>query len=87
MRRLILEIGERIQYNLENIYNVTEVWEDRTGTKYIANSKCPLMTTHMNNIGTSYYWFRTMIKLNQIDIHRIDTKEHKSNMFTKRLTR
>ena len=62
-------------------------WEDNTGTQNLANSKGPWMTTRTKHIGIKYHWFRSLIEPNKIEVHRIDTKRQKADIFTKGLTR
>ena len=85
-RRLLAELGERMDYKVMKKYYVSKVWEDNTGTQNLANSKEPLMTSCTKHIAIKYHWFRSMIGP-QIEILRIDTKEQRADIFTKGLTR
>ena len=86
-RRLIAELGKRMNYKLAKVSHVSKVWEDNTGTQNLANSKGPLMTSRTKHIGIKYHWFRSMIKPSEIEICRIDTKEQRADIFMKGLTR
>ena len=85
-RRLVDELGKRMNYKLDKVSHVYKVWEDNTGTQKLANSKGPLMTSRTKHIGIKYHWFRSMIG-DKIEILRIDTKEHRAYILTKGLTR
>jgi hypothetical protein len=85
-RRLMAELGERMNYKMDDISHISKVWEDNTGAQNLANSKGPLMTSRIKHIGIKYHWFRSMIGPN-IKILRIDTKDQRADMFTKGLTR
>ena len=69
-----------------NISHVSKVWEDNTGTHNLVNSKGPLMMSRKKHIAIKYHWFRLTIGP-QIEIHWIDTKEQRADIFTKGLTR
>ena len=45
-----------------------------------------IMTSRKKHIGIKYHWFRSMIGP-QIEILRIDTKEQRTDIFTKGLMR
>ena len=86
-KRLVLELGERINYDLKSVSNVSKVWEDNVGTQNLANRKGPLMTSRTKHIGIKYHLFRYKIQPNSIVILRIDTKQQRADIFTKGLTR
>ena len=73
--------------HMQGISFVCKAWEDNTCTENLANSKGPLMTSRTKHIGIKYHWFRYMIRENEIEVNRIDTKYQKADMFTKGLTR
>ena len=73
-RRLVLELGERMNMNLKSVSQVPKTWEDNVGTQNLANSKGPLMTARTKHIGIKYHWFRSKIGAG-IDIFRVDTKQ------------
>ena len=85
-RRLMAELGERMNYKIDYISHISKVWEDNTGAQNLANSKGPLMTSRTKHIGIKYHWFRSMIGPT-IKMLRIDTKDQRADMFTKGLTR
>ena len=86
-RRLVLELGERMNMELKTVSTVSKAWEDNVGTQNLANSKGPLMTSRTKHIGIKYHWFRSLIQPDSIDILRIDTKQQRADIFTKGLTR
>ena len=86
-RRLVLELGERMNMDLKSVSQVSKAWEDNVGTQNLANSKGPLMTSRTKHIGIKYHWFRSKIQPNSIDILRIETKQQRADIFTKGLTR
>ena len=50
----MLELGERLNFNLKSVSQVFEAWEDNVGTKNLAKSKVPLMTAkkHISGLNT-----------------------------------
>ena len=85
-RRLMAELVKRMNYKLNKISHVSKMWEDNTGTHNLANSKGPLITSRTKHIGIQYHWLRSMIG-DKIEILRIDTKEQRSDILTKGLTK
>ena len=49
-RRLVLELGERMNMDLKSVSQVSKAWEDNVGTQNLANSKGPLMTSRTKHI-------------------------------------
>ena len=86
VRRLITKLGEKMDYKLDKVSHVSNVWEDNTGTQNLANSKGPIMKSRTKHIGIKYHWFTSMIGP-QIEILRIATKEQRADISTKGLTR
>ena len=85
-RRLVAELVERMNYNMDKVPHISKVWGDNTGIQNLENSKGPLMASRTNHIGIKYHWFRSIIGP-EIEILRIDTKEQRTDIFTKDLTR
>ena len=54
-RRLLAELGERMNYKVINTSHISKVWEDNTGTQNLANSKGPLMTSRIKHIAIKYH--------------------------------
>ena len=54
-KRLVLELEERMNYDLKSVSNVSKVWEDNVGAQNLANSKGPLMTPRKKHIGIKYH--------------------------------
>ena len=65
-RRLVLELGERMNMNLKSVSQVSKAWEDNVGTQNLANSKGPRMTSWTKYIGIKFHWFRSKIQSNEI---------------------
>ena len=86
-RRLVLELGERMNMDHKSVSQVSKAWEDNVGTQNLANNKGPLMTSRTKHIGIKYHWFRSKIQPDSIDILRIDTKQQRADISTKSLTR
>ena len=85
-RRMMAELGERMNYKIDKAFHISKVWKDNTSTQNLANSKGSLMTSCTKHIGIRYYWFRSMIGP-QIEILRIDIQQQRADIFTKGLTR
>ena len=86
-RRLLFELENRMDYDLQEISHVSKVWEDNIGTENIANSKGTLITPRTKHIGIKYHWLKSMMKPKEIEILRINTKDQRADIFTKGLTR
>ena len=86
-KRLVLELGERIDYDLKSVSNVSKIWDDHVGTQNLVNRKDPLMTSRTKHNGIKYHWFRSKIQPDSVDILRIDTTQQMADIFTKGLTR
>ena len=76
-----------MEYDLKSVSCVSKTWEDNIGAQFFGNSKGPLMSSRTKHIGIEYHWFRSKIVPNKIEIHRIDTKVQRADIFTKGLTR
>ena len=83
----MLELNKQMNFRLDGVYLVSKVWEDNVGAEDLANGKCPMMSPRTRHIEIKYHWFREMIKPNEIEISRIDTKHQKVDLFTNSLTR
>ena len=83
---LVLESNKRMNFKLEGAYLVSKAWEDNVVAENMANGKDPMMSPRTKNIGIKYYWFREMIRPNEIEISRINTKHQIADFFTKSLT-
>lgn len=86
-RRLVLELGQRMNMDLKTVSWVSKSWEDNVGTQNLANSRGPSMTSRTKHIGIKYHCFRSQIQPDSIDILRIDTKQQREDIFTTGLTR
>ena len=47
----------------------------------------PGMTPRSKHIAVKYHWFREHLVAGQIEVHRVDTKEQKADIYTKGLAR
>ena len=66
---------------------VSMVWEDNIETQNLPNSEGLLMSSRKNHIGIKYHWFRSNVRLREIEVNSIGTKEQRADLFTKGLTR
>ena len=57
-RKFVLELGERMNMELNIVSKVSNSWEDNVGNKNLANIKFPLMTSGTKHIGLKHHWFR-----------------------------
>lgn len=85
-RSLTLELSLKMNLDFSGTSTVSKAWEDNIGTQNLANSKGPLMTARTKHIGIKYYWFRSKIEPNEIEILRIPTDLKRADIFTKGLT-
>ena len=72
-RRLVLELGERMNMDLKSVSQLSKAWEENVGTQNLSKSKGSPMTPRTKHIGIKYHWFISKIG-SGIDILRIDTK-------------
>ena len=86
-RNLVSELAKNMKYGLSHTALVSKVWEDNIGAQNLANGKGPLMSSRTKHIGIKYHWFREKVQPGEIEIHRIDTKQQRADIFTKGLTR
>ena len=54
-RRLLFELGNRMNYDLQDIYHVSKVWKDNTGTENLAKNKGPLGSSRTKHIIIKYH--------------------------------
>ena len=54
-RRLVLELGERMNMDLKSVPQVSKAWEDNVGTQNLANSKGLLMSLSTKHLGIKYH--------------------------------
>jgi hypothetical protein len=81
---LVQGMATAMNYTKElNICAHSKVFEDNNGALTLA--KAPSMTPRSKNIAVKYHFFREYIVNGSIQIHRIDTKFQKADIFTKGL--
>ena len=86
-RNLVLELRDNISLELDSVGLVSKIREDNIETQHLDNSKDPPMSSRTNRIGINYHWFRFKIRLDEIEINRIGTKDQRADLFKKGLTR
>jgi hypothetical protein len=87
LRRLVAEVIEPFGIDRTTISDVSMVWEDNTGVIKMCAAEYPNMTPRSKHIAVKYHWFRDHLKLGEIEMKKIDTKEQKADIFTKGLAR
>ena len=64
----------------------TTVWEDNAGALTLANMEPGRITPRSKHFAIKYHWFRSHLKLNQVEVQKIDTHNQKADILTKGLT-
>ena len=62
-----------------------EVWEDNEAALKHAGTSLPKMTPRTKHIGVKYHWFKSHVKVGEIEIFQISTFNQKADIFTKGL--
>ena len=55
VRRLVLELGERMNMDLKSVSQGSKAWKNNVGIQSLVNSKGPLMTPRTKHIVIKYY--------------------------------
>jgi len=85
-RRLFLAVARAVGLSEETLTAFkTTVWEDNNGALTLANMEPGRMTPRSKHYAIKYHWFRSHLKPNSIEIHKIDTNLQKADIFTKGL--
>ena len=63
----------------------TTIWEDNVGALTLARLEPGQMTPRSKHYAIKYHWFRSHLKPNKIELHKVDTKEQKADILTKGL--
>ena len=70
----------------ERLTTLTIVWEDNDACRMLATSgDLPKITPRNKHFGTEMHWFKDHLKEGQIEVHRVDTKLQRGDIFTKGL--
>jgi hypothetical protein len=86
IRELVKEMSTALGYDKAfSIRTHSKVFEDNNGALILAS--CPRMTPRSKHIAVKYHFFRDQVTKGNIQIHKIDTKEQKADIFTKGLVR
>ena len=86
-RNLVIELGNRMNYYLGDIGQVSKAWEDNIGADKLANRRGHLMSSRTKHIGVKHHGFRDKVEQENLEIHMIKSKEQRADTFTKSLTR
>jgi hypothetical protein len=66
----------------------TTVWEDNAGALQLANMEPGRITPQSKHYAIKYHsWFRSHLKLQNIEIHKIDSSHQRADILTKGLTK
>ena len=84
-RELIKEISQEVGIGRETIFIIRRAYEDNNAALKHANDPLPKVTPRSKHLGVKYHWFKSKIK-GEIEIHPIDTKLQRADIFTKGLT-
>ena len=64
-----------------------QIHEDNSAALTLAKLEYPRMTPRTKWYAVKCHWFRTMLKPNNVELQKIDTKIQKGDLFTKPFTR
>jgi hypothetical protein len=59
----------------------TSIWEDNNGALTLANMEPGHMTPRSKHYAVKYHWFRSHLKPNEVEVHKIDTNLQKADIF------
>jgi hypothetical protein len=66
----------------------TTVWEDNSGTLQLINMEpAGRIRPRSKHYAIKYHWFRSHLKPNNIEIHKINSNHQRANNLTKGLTK
>jgi hypothetical protein len=65
----------------------TTVWEDNAGALTLANLEPGRITPRSKHYAIKYHWFRSHLKPNKVEIHKIESSLQKADILTKGLTK
>jgi len=84
-RQLIEEIQRNTKIPRNRISRVSKVFEDNEAALKHAGTILPRLSPRTKHIGIKYHWFKSKIKIGEIELLPIDTKIQKADIFTKGL--
>jgi hypothetical protein len=87
LRRMVKEILEPFGLTRSDESEVSIVWEDNIGVLKMVTGEYPNMTPRTKHIAVKYHWFRSHLKPGEIVMQCVDTKEQKSDICTKGLSK
>jgi hypothetical protein len=65
----------------------TTVWEDNAGALQLATLEPGRITPRSKHYAIKYHWFRSHLKPNKVEIHKITSSNQKADILTKGLTK
>jgi hypothetical protein len=65
----------------------TTVWEDNAGALQLATLEPGRITPRSKHYAIKYHWFRSHLKPNKVEIHKIASSNQKADILTKGLTK
>ena len=80
------EIDNAIGIARKTVSMISKAFEDNNAALKHANDPLPKLTPRSKHLGVKYHWFKSKIK-GEIEVHPIDTKLQRADIFTKGLTR
>ena len=87
LQATVRAVQKGIQCNDESVTHFkTKIWEDNAGALQLANMKPGRMTPRSKHYAIKYHWFRSHLKPNKVEVHKIDTKVQRADILTKGLT-
>jgi len=85
-RKLIKEIEENGGIKRNSVSKISKVYEDNHAALKHAVTALPKLMPRTKHIGVKYHWFKSKIKMGEIEMFPISTKLQKADIFTKGLT-
>lgn len=88
MSKVIEELVDREFLAITEVSSVSKAWEDNKAALKHAITSLPRLNPRTKNIGIKYHWFKSKSEPgNGIECHPISTKEQKTDILTKGLTK
>ena len=85
-KRLFLSVARGIGLTDDTMTTFkTTAWEDNNGALTLANMEPGRMTPRSKHCAVKCHWFRSHLKPNQVEVHKIDTELQKADILTKGL--
>ena len=84
-RELMQEISKEVGIARKTVSMISKAFEDNNAALKHANDPLPKLTPRSKHLGVKYHWFKSKIK-GEIEVHPIDTKLQRADIFTKGLT-